>query len=119
MSPPSWSTRTAGSWPGNTAATGFFGIPAWQASAHTCARVVLGRACADPCPQLHSGRARGAAPTTFDLGGVPALAVRHTPVHAADGELVGMAHLITKAAAVTTGTSSRPGPSRYAGTLSS
>ena len=78
----------------NTNATGFFGIPAWEASAHCCAGVIRGAECSQGCPLLVGGGQLAVAVMDFDLVHVPSAAVRHTPVHDRAGRLVGMIHEI-------------------------
>ena len=86
----------------NPAATGFFGIPAWMASAHRCAEVVRGLGCVEACPLTQARVAPTEAVTRFDLRGVPGASVRHLPVHDPGGRLLGMVHLLSPVGEATT-----------------
>jgi hypothetical protein len=74
----------------NTAATGFFGIPAWAASAHLCADIVRGSGCSEGCPFLRSVAPSEVEVAEFDIPGVPPASVLHEPVCNAAGQLLGV-----------------------------
>jgi len=75
----------------NTAASAFFGIPAWLASAQPCHHVLRCSAAERQCPLR--GDCRSATfEVCFGLRGVAATRVRHTPVLDAEGDLAAVVH---------------------------
>jgi hypothetical protein len=93
----------------NSQATDLFGIPAWEASAHNCAKVVCGRSrdgailCRTGCPMLTGAAEPVPGPVSMRVtcggrGSSLAVHIQHVPIKdPLGGATIAMVHLVDAA----------------------